>query len=641
MKNTVLFMFFLSFICTPLFSQVTPRKIHFKAGTISITESKVMAEPPLKKPLIVPVWVNEDLKDAWTYLNGRGYQVLSKLSDRAYIIRADQQYAAALAADADIAAIFKIPGYIKLSNNVATATSGMYKVSLYAPYTGTDITEVLTTEISIVKENISAEINFVDIRCDRDLLERIADLPFVSYITAIPAEYQIINNRKESMESAAEAHADIADGGMNLKGSGITLGIGDDGYFNHVDLNDRVLNFSPIPTDNGHSPHVHGILGGAGLLAPLYRGKVYEATLVSAFFYDIVSNASAYYSGNQMRATNNSYGVIEYTTCAEYGDYNTYSEEVDAQAQSMPDLLHVFAAGNQGGDNCSPYSGGYNTVFDGPQAAKNTLVVGALGRDIQFQLAPYSSKGPVDDGRLKPELSAMGQTRSTGKNNDYISNSGTSMASPSVAGAVGLMQEAYLAQHGSYPRLDLLKAVLCNTADDIYDEGPDFGSGFGKLNTTKAAKQISGSTNVLGSIAQSGQNDINITVPSNAKKIAITLSWIDPPANPTLSQVLVNDLDMQLIGGSTYLPWILDPSPGNSSAPATRGADHLNNIEKISVLDPAAGSYTIRVSGTSVMGTQNYALTYYIEAGDMRISSPFTGEKYAPGDLLYLSLIHI
>lgn len=634
MKNLILFLFFLCMTTSFAIAQQNDHILHFKGGTYAVNIKDRLPEQSGTEDMIISVWVNENINDPYAYLSKLGYDVLSKLNNRSYTIKSDRIKANNLLTDNGIYAVFEIPGSYKISSNVINSHSGQYKISLYAPFTMSDVNRMLSTEIITVRETQSTEINIADIRCSGNIISDIAALPFVRYISAIPAEYKAINYRKEMMESVAEAHASAANGGLDLHGAGITLGNGDDGYFNHVDLNDRVINFSPEPT-GGHGVHTSGTIAGAGLIDPQMAGKTPMATLVYAYFYDIISNAPAYYSGNDVHTTNNSYGVIENVTCAEYGDYNTYSEEVDNQAADMPDLLHVFAAGNSGGSGCSPYSNGYNTVFDGPQCAKNTIVVGALGRDMNFTLAGFSSKGPTDDGRLKPEISTMGNCVSTTNNNTYGSSSGTSMAAPSVTGAIGLIQEAYKAQQGSYPRQDLIKAVICNTADDIGTEGPDFGTGFGKLNTAKAAKQINNTNNILSSVSQGGQNDINISIPSGATKIAITICWIDPAADPSSSQQLVNDIDLQLVGSSTYLPWVLDPSPSGCSNPATRGADHLNNIEKISVLNPVSGTYTIRVLGANIMGTQNYALTYYIEESDMRISAPFKGEKFAPNDFLY------
>ena len=122
-----------------------------------------------------------------------------------------------------------------------------------------------------------------------------------------------------------------------------------------------------------------------------------------------------------MHVTGNSYGIVNnQNDCNEFGDYNTYSAEIDAQAQTMTDLLHVFAAGNSGGQTCSPYSGGKRTVFDGPQTAKNSITVGALDKNLANNRSGFSSQGPTDDGRLKPEISAIGNAISTGKNDPVI-----------------------------------------------------------------------------------------------------------------------------------------------------------------------------------------------------------------------------
>src|SRR5437762_13029049 len=89
------------------------------------------------------------------------------------------------------------------------------------------------------------------------------------------------------------------------------------------------------------------------------------------------------------------------------GLYDLYSAMLDQQAFDFPFLQNVFAAGNSGNDNCPPYPAGFKTVLGSYQSAKNVLSVGAT--DSAGVIADFSSKGPVRDGRIKPEISAMGK----------------------------------------------------------------------------------------------------------------------------------------------------------------------------------------------------------------------------------------
>ncbi|RYF42099.1 MAG: peptidase S8, partial [Cytophagaceae bacterium] len=128
-----------------------------------------------------------------------------------------------------------------------------------------------------------------------------------------------------------------------------------------------------------------------------------------------------------MVITNNSYGDI--ISCDYHGTYDLISRTMDQMAIDYPNLSNVFASGNSGGSTCAPFATGYRTVLGGYQSAKNVMTVGATTDSLV--ISSFSSKGPVRDGRVKPEITAMGQRlMSAGTTNIYYSNQGTSMASP-------------------------------------------------------------------------------------------------------------------------------------------------------------------------------------------------------------------
>ncbi len=620
-------------LTTSLFAQNPTRNIRLKQGILQLPDKETFETEKnfnIRSQRYLAVNVKEHAGNAYLLLKQYGEEnIVSKLDGNTYIILCTQSAATQLKNDTRINSIFFLPG--KWKKAPGYAPSGKYIVTCYSgDQNGQLVSNV--PGIGILSNRQGGKLTFIEITATPEQIEKVADLDYVQYISNKPNEYIPINYDKHSLEGDGEAQASTDVGGLGLDGSGVTIGIGDNGYYTHVDLDDRVTNFASDPTSN-HSVHVSGITAGSGHLQPLYKGKAPKANLLNIYFYDDVTQAPSFYNGNNMRVTNNSYGVVDGVSCPYYGDYNGYSQEVDQQAFDLPGLLHVFAAGNSGGSTCSPYPPSYNTVFDGPQVSKNTITVGALEKEINGTISSYSSKGPSDDGRLKPEISTLGNSTSCLNNSTYGGSTGTSMATPSVTGAVGLIQQSYKLQHsGSYPPTDLIKAVLCNTADDIQSEGPDFGSGYGRLNTSQACVQINNTNNVTSSITEGNTNQLPITIPSGTTKIAITLCWNDPAADPAAAKSLVNDLDLELTDGTnTTYPWILDPSITGCTNPAVRGVDTLNNMEKISIINPVAGSYTIKVKGTEVMGTQDYALTYYTEDDAVHISAPFAGEKYNIG----------
>jgi hypothetical protein len=142
-----------------------------------------------------------------------------------------------------------------------------------------------------------------------------------------------------------------------------------------------------------------------------------------------------------MVITNNSYGLVT-DDCSTFGVYDLYSRVLDQQAFQMPNLQHVFASGNSGDFTCSPWPAGFSTVLGSYQTSKNTISVGNI--DETGVLFSNSSKGPVRDGRIKPEIVAQGSlfVNSTTPVNAYGPQSGTSMAAPAVSVRPGLIVPA-------------------------------------------------------------------------------------------------------------------------------------------------------------------------------------------------------
>ena len=110
---------------------------------------------------------------------------------------------------------------------------------------------------------------------------------------------------------------------------------------------------------------------------------------------------------------------------------------------------------------------------------------------------------------------------------------------------------------------------------------------------------------IISSIANSGNNTHNITVPANTAQLKVMLYWHDPAAAVLASQTLVNDLDLEVRDpfNALTLPFILDTVVANITDTAITGVDHINNIEQVVVTNPASGSFTLTVKGTSVVGS--------------------------------------
>ena len=190
-----------------------------------------------------------------------------------------------------------------------------------------------------------------------------------------------------------------------------------------------------------------------------------------------------------MVITNNSYGIIT-DDCNTFGVYDLVSRIMDLQTFQMPSLQHVFAAGNSGNYICAPYVAGFSNVLGSYQTSKNTISVGNV--DELGALFFNSSKGPVRDGRIKPEVVAQGmRVYSTTPTNAYGPSDGTSMAAPAISGGLALLYQRYRQLNaGANPKSGLMKTLICNGANDKGNAGPDFSYGFGFMNLLRSVRML-------------------------------------------------------------------------------------------------------------------------------------------------------
>ncbi|HNR20875.1 MAG TPA: S8 family serine peptidase, partial [Bacteroidia bacterium] len=324
-----------------------------------------------------------------------------------------------------------------------------------------------------------------------------------------------------------------------------------------------------------------------------------------------------------------SQGCNEYTTDTQFGD-----QTINDNGQ----LEFVFSAGNNQGGNCNYGAGpGWGTITGGYKQGKNVIAVANL--DALEVQDPSSSQGPASDGRIKPDIAANGRDQmSTDPNNGYQVGGGTSAACPGIAGITLQLTQAYKEINSATDApTALLKASLLNSAEDIGVVGPDFRYGYGRVNAYRAVKVLEDNTYFNSTISQGGSNTHSITVPAGVKQVKVLLYWHDEGGNPAASTYLVNDLDMVVTDPASigWFPWILDPTPNvvNLTTPAIRGADHLNNIEQFTYDNPAAGTYTVTISGFAVpQGPQEYYLVYEFRMDDVAVTYPGGGEGFVPGE---------
>ena len=448
------------------------------------------------------------------------------------------------------------------------------------------------------------------------------------------------------------------DGGPNvtlaqlfgLDGSGVTVAVADSGLHTgdtntmHPDLFGRVTDLffygslTDASDEHGHGTHVAGIVGGNGFTGEvdennfLYGlGVAPGVNLIAQRIFDGLGNFEApptyeTLTRDAVRAGadigSNSWGDDT------QGRYDLSAMEFDALVRDADELafgdqpyILEFSAGNAG-------PGGQ--TIGSPAVAKNVIATGAsennredfiIYGDGPETMADFSSRGPCEDGRIKPDVVAPGtwiaSLRSPlGDDNNawavisdnYIYEGGTSQSGPHVSGAAAVLVQYFRAVYGiAHPSPALIKAALINCAVDMDNEvetgpTPNMDEGWGRVDLTQIVFADRGlefyeQTNLLAT----GQVfERRLIVASANEPLKITLVYTDVPGFPAAIPALVNDLDLEVVApdGTIYRGNQFDEGESVPNAPST---DSINNVEGVFLSEPLPGEYVVRVRARNVV----------------------------------------
>lgn len=248
-------------------------------------------------------------------------------------------------------------------------------------------------------------------------------------------------------------------------------------------------------------------------------------------------------------------------------------------------IVAVVAAGNTGSDNYT---------IGSPGAADRAITVCAVRDPGEkgWSLAPFSSRGPTTDGRIKPDICAPGVRISApqaGTTDRYVTYSGTSMATPFIAGVAALLLEA-----NPYLSVDDVKDALYSTAQDWGVPGKDVDYGSGRVNAYRAIQRVMG---LPGAAPANPTHAVGKGTPANGGEVWYKISVTDV-TKPIAATLLLTDV----VASYYDLDLYLYDEAGNELA----NAQTIDRQETINYLVSKPGVYYLQVQAYE--GTGPYTL---------------------------------
>ena len=451
---------------------------------------------------------------------------------------------------------------------------------------------------------------------------------------------------------------------LGFDGTGVTVCVADTGLDTgntntmHPDLRGRVTGFKFYGslTDGsdgyGHGTHCAGIVAGNAATGETDpdTGAFYglgvasgASLFVERIFDENANEASpapsdgdltrdAVRAGAQIGA--NSWGNdVQGEYDIDAAQFDELVRDADASTPGDQPYILEFSAGNAGPDSAT---------LDSPASGKNVIATGAsenvpgtlaelygLYADGPDTMADFSSRGPCEDGRIKPDLVAPGTWIAsaasfaapneaaiawTAIDDYYVYMGGTSMSGPHAAGAAAVFVQYYKSLHtNAVPSPALVKAALINSADELDEANggpapiPNNDEGWGRINLANIIVtnfnsapryfQFLDQTVLLTNGQVYAQH---IFVNGSDQPLKVTMTYTDVPGFPGALPALVNDLDLEVVGpdGTLYRG---NQFGAGESVPNAPTPDKLNNVEGVYLTQPIPGDYLVRVRASKIV----------------------------------------
>ena len=445
---------------------------------------------------------------------------------------------------------------------------------------------------------------------------------------------------------------------LGIDGSGITVSVVDDGIDErHPDFGTRMkqrfdYGAGAAGPPEGHGTHVAGIIGGdpanlpgigrvkdsAGLLYGM--GVAPKVSLVDqpaiklansminfpptggfqVYTRDALSAGASIWNASWTDGGGTGVGYV-----ANAASLDALTRDADPASGEAEEFTFVFSAGN---------SGSAASTVTSPKEAKNIITVassvGHRAGNVD-SISNFSSRGPARDGRVVPTIAAPGQTIISARASTgvlctaplsgpadapppdgfglYTGCSGTSMASPHVAGAVALIHDWWGDRNaGDRPSPAMSKALLVNSAQDMGAKDiPNRNEGWGRVNLGRlfdpATERVYlDQTITLSSLDEARTFRVEVIDPT--QPFRVTLAWTDAPGTPVgagaelADPALLNDLDLRVTApqGDYWGNWF---QSGSTAVGGTE--DRINNVENV-FLPTGSGVFDVVVSASNLPG---------------------------------------
>ena len=638
---------------------------------------------------IVQFWQH---KANYKWLQKHGFKVLQNLPNNAYVINWLNQDKKQLTQNKDIRWFgafqtgYKVSPDLWSSNRQNTPT---YQLSIqtFKDVNNFKLTALISKDLKgahILKTNVPKnfgqyviEVNATELNQTLNLLAKNEDIQWL----ALFHPQKFYNNEAVSATQASSIPVTTPIFNQGIYGTGQIIGIADSGldrnedWFVHLNKgagivtaitdaeavnppvmgslhpNNKVIAYWTMPGaldyDNSsfHGTHVSGsvagdrllnIGGGAGgsVSSPISDGYDNDdgmAPNAQILFQDIgaginpmtggasLSGIGSYPMWKQAFTAGAAIHSNSYGSDQNPGVYDGESQRADKTLRDFENMIILFAAGN---------SGPSADTIGSPATAKNVTTVGYLNHGNSTTINTNSSRGPTDDGRLKPDISATGtniQSASGDTNNTNSvevplrkSLSGTSMATPITAGSTALLRQYFI--DGFYPTGaknpadshtpsgPLMKAVLLNGTNT---DGGFFANniGWGRVWLDNSL-YFSGESKRLrfwevsnfDGLKTGEQFSTTVTV-QTGQEFRATLVWYDLEGPTGSGVTLVNNLDLTVsVGANTYLG--NNFSANNSVTGGS--ADAINTVEQVRFAAPISGNYTITIDASNIPGNGSF-----------------------------------